>query len=100
MTFRDLSYWGIVKITLIMEFFIPLLLLPFFLIFYLVAPQKVTVNISKSIDIWGLTVQADGIIGLAFGALIGSLIGLFISAAILYFFGQKTRLGHVKIGRI
>lgn len=102
MTVKDLSFWGWVKLSLIIDFLIPLLLMPILLIVALVAPEKITINWSQKFNIYGINLDVgsgDLMVGsILISDLFIGFIGLMIQSGILYFFAQKSPLGHVKIG--
>lgn len=101
MIVRDLSYWGHFKIIFIINWVMPLLLLPLIIVVFLVDPEKVTFN--NSFKTYGMTIEAGGE-GLvpSFTAfpfiLLISFIGLWIQAAVLYALARYTPLGRIKIG--
>ena len=102
MIFKELSYWGIFKFSLILDFVIPILLAPFLLFGLIVAPDKFSFKVDRELEFFGSSIDfGSGDITITaniFIAFILFLIGLLIQCAILYFLAQKTRLGRVKIG--
>ena len=102
MMFNKLSYWGIFKVSLILDFVIPLLLAPFLLVGYMVAPDRFDFELDRKLELHGTSIDfGSGDITITaniFLALILFIIGLMIQCAVLYFLAQKTRLGRIKIG--
>lgn len=102
MSFSQLSYWGIFKVSLIFDFAIPLLLAPFLLIWYIIAPEKVNFEWDRKLEIHGTSIDfVSGDITITANIILAAIIfiiSLMIQCAVLYFFAQKTRLGRIKIG--
>ncbi|WP_418152101.1 hypothetical protein AB8615_07875 [Litorimonas sp. RW-G-Af-16] len=102
MQFKDLSFWGIFKISLIVEHLITVLLMPLMLIGHFVMPEKINFDITSKWKIGFLTADTDGLIGalviipLLFFTI---CIGAIVKAAVLHFIAQKTRLGRIKISK-
>lgn len=94
---------GLFKFTLILEFVPALCLAPFILIFYFIAPEKLHYNFDSEIQVSGWSVGFDGGNGALTATILIAvalwLIGTLIQTALLYFLGQKTPLGKVRIGR-
>ena len=102
MTFRDLSYWGIFKLTLIFEFLVSILITPFMFLLYAVKPDAFTFNIDNPIKVAGISAHYSDAAGMTFAFVMGfmiSLIGLMVKCAVLYLLAQKTPLGRIKIGK-
>ena len=103
MYFRDLSFWGIFKVSLILDFLIPLLLTPFVLIYYLAAPEKFTFNWEPKLEMnWAFMkiTSSDMSVGMTvMNALFIGFIGLLIQCAILNLLAQKTPAGRIKLGK-
>lgn len=98
MTFRDISFWGLFKISLVIDFLIPILLAPLILLVYLTAPEKFNLSLDHVINIYGFKLQANGEMSLVIGTLIACIIGLWFQTVFLNWLGKYTRLGRVKIG--
>jgi hypothetical protein len=103
MTVKDLSFWGLFKLSVMLDFLIPIFLIPIFLIVALFAPEKIIMNWPQKFDVFGVTLDAtSGDINVSFTLITGLVIGfvgLIIQCAILYFLAQKTPLGRIRIGR-
>ncbi|WP_026940848.1 hypothetical protein [Hellea balneolensis] len=101
MYFKDLSIWGIFKVSLILDFVIPILLIPILSVIYIFAPKKFTFNWEPKFEINGMSIDfTSGVVsvgGTVLLTLIIGFIGLLVQCAILYFLAQKTPLGRVKI---
>ncbi|MEP1230164.1 MAG: hypothetical protein ABJG88_05770 [Litorimonas sp.] len=93
MAFKDLSYWGIFKLSLIFEAIIPIILSPFLLAVYFSKPDAL--NITSSI--MGITVNTESWTTHAVLLCILTLISLLIQSVIWYALAQKTHLGRLKI---
>ena len=101
-TFRNLSYWGILKVTLILDFLIPILFFPIFLVMNFKLSKKFGRNWPPTWEWNGLSWDwTTGDVSGGATAIIMILVGivwLFIQSAILYFFAQKTPVGKIRIG--
>ena len=104
MKFRNISFWGLCKISLILDFVIPILLTPFFVVLYFVAPEKFDIDWDTKFDFYGisfditsgdLSISATIILAILIG-----FIGLLVQYGILYFLAKITPLGSVKIGKL
>jgi len=102
MNFRDISFWGLFKLSLILDFVIPILLTPFFVILYFVAPEKFNIDWDTKFEMNGLSFDISsgvltGSATLVFTILLGFIL-LMIQCGILYFLAQKTPLGNIRVG--
>lgn len=104
MKFRSISFWGLFKISLILDFVIPILITPFFAVYYFIAPDKFEINLDNDFNLYGLSfdvTSGDGSISAAIILIILiGIIGLLAQCGILYFLAQKTPLGNVTVGRL
>lgn len=106
MVLRDLSFWGILKLILIVEFLVPLLLTPLALLFILVFGSGFELGSGEitfsGFDIYGLKVHTSPDYVLSFPASIFAialgLMLLFIQCVVLHLIFQKTRFGNIRIG--
>lgn len=100
MTFRDLTFWGLFKISLILEVVPALCLAPLILLIFLISPESIEYD--TKVEVSGMTLNfGPEASALPLGILMGLIlwvIGTLILTAILYFLGQKTPLGKVRIG--
>ena len=100
MTFRDLTFSGLFKTILILETVPALCLAPFILLVFLISPESIEYD--SKVEVSGITLNfVPETPALILGILIGLIlwvIGALIQTAILYFLGQKTPLGKVRIG--
>ena len=102
MTLRDLSFAGLAKIILLVDFLITALLLPVFGIIYLIAPDKVNFNFEPTFRMYGVTVQTPSEsfdIYFLILVLMTYFIGLLIKCAVLQLIFQRTPLGSISIGK-
>ena len=97
-----MTFWGLFKITLILDLIPTLCFLPIIMIIYLISPGKVNYNFDSSIETSIMTVNfgpgPSGLTGAILMGLIIWIITIIVLTAILYFLGQKTPLGEVRIG--
>lgn len=103
MTLRDISYWGLFKLSLVLDFLILILLSPLIGLTYLIAPDRVQFDVAEGIRIYGVIVKTgDGntdLIGLLISIILIGFIGLMIKCAVLTFIFRKTPIGKIVIGR-
>jgi len=97
MQFKDLSYWGIFKLSLIFEIIIPIILAPFILVLYLTNPEATTAISLEPRSVMGLLIESDSFGLTLLLGLILLFISLIVQSALWYFLAQKTPLGRVKI---
>jgi len=106
MTLKDISYKGFVRFILFIELAIPIILAPFIALLYTVKPSAVNIDFNAVIDLPPFTFQHNDIdnnvqahilfLLICFAAF---LLTVFIKASILHFIAQRTKIGHIKIGR-
>jgi hypothetical protein len=101
MTVKNLSFWGWVKLTLILDYLILILMIPIVVIVGVVAPDKLTFNMPDKLTVYGWTLTPSGdmmVSSILFTGLIMAIIGLMIKSGVLYLLAQKTPLGRINIG--
>lgn len=103
MTFRDMDYWGIFKIILIVNWAIPILLIPFIFVVWLAKPNKVTFSHDSTFELFGATVTYGGegffaVLAVLPVVIVMLIIGLIIQTAILWALARYTPMGRIKIG--
>ena len=106
MVLRDLSFWGILKLTLIIEFLAPLILTSMAILLLLVSGADFELGTGKvtfsGFDIYALKVQTppDFVpsIPVSIFAVALGLMLLLIQCVVLHLIFQKTRFGNVRIG--
>ena len=103
MTFRDLSYWGLFKIILIVNWAVPILFSPLILFVWLTNPSAIKYSPSSEVLVYGISLRyggegLDAFLNLLPIILIIGLIGLLIQTALLKALAHVTPLGRVKIG--
>lgn len=106
MVLRDLSYWGIFKLTLIVEMLVPLIMTPIILLFLLMFGSDFEWGTGEmtfsGFDIYGLKLEASPDFVLTLPASIFGialvLILILLQCGVLHLIFQKTRFGNVKIG--
>lgn len=98
MQFKDLSYWGIFKLSIVFEAAIPIISSPFLLIYYLLKPEAF--NFKFDNQIFGITVNVDNLVIAAIMIVILTLMTLIIQSAIWYVLAKKTPLGRVRISNM
>lgn len=100
MVLRDLSFWGIVKLSLILELLVTVLLSPFLILYVIVAGGEFELGTGQ-ITVLGVKLQNFDLVGTIPASIIGVLFGLtllLIHCAILHFVFQKTCFGNISIG--
>jgi|GEM_PF-2105536 len=103
MTFRDMSYWGIFKIILIINWAVPILLSPIILLVWLTNPSAIKYTPSAEVNVYGITLKyggegLDAFLNILPFILIIGFIGMLIQSTILWAAAQYTPLGRVKVG--
>ncbi len=103
MTFQDMNYWGIFKIILLVNWAIPILLIPFIFVFWLFKPDKITFSHDNTFELFGATITHGGEGFFASLAvlpivIVTLIIGLVIQSAILLALAKHTPMGRIKIG--
>jgi hypothetical protein len=102
MTVKNLSFWGWVKLTLILDYLILILMIPIVLIVDVFAPDKLTFNMPDKLTVYGWTLAPSGdmmVSSILFTGFIMAIIGLMIKSGVLYLLAQKTPLGRINIGK-
>lgn len=102
MQFKDLTFSGLFNITLIVDIVPTLCLVLLFLITYLIYPDKVDYNFDSRFEVGIMNVNVgpgtSGLTTVILVALIIWIIAVLVQTTLLYFLGQKTPLGKVRIG--
>ncbi len=98
MYIKNLSYWGVVKLNLIFAYLLSILFSPFFVIYYLIAPQKFTFKMDDTINIYGLTLDISPHLGSLITVLFLIFVAVLVKSAILYVIFTRTPIGKITIG--
>jgi len=100
MMFRDMSFSGLLKATLIINWVIPILCLPLFFIGWKINPDAVTFHQDAKLFGTTLTWGGEGLAGylqaLPF-IMVFFIVGLFIQTAILWTLGRYTPIGSIRL---
>ena len=93
MTVRNLSFWGLFKISLILDFLLPILASPLVAVYYFTAPDKFAFEWESKFHMYGITFASTpdtlGAITAIILALFIGFIGLFVQSAAIFFLAQK-----------
>ena len=100
MQFKDLSFWEILKTWIILEITIPILLIPVFVVLYIITPDAFVFLGETTHHIMGLGVKSNGEpLGILL-ILTLMLISMLIQSALIFLIAQKTPLGRIRISNM
>lgn len=102
MTFRDLSFWGLFNLILIVEHLITLLLLPIVYFIWRIKPSLVSFSHPAELNFYGISFSyggADALLKTLHTIIILFLLALFIKTSVLWALGRYTVLGRLKLTR-